>query len=224
MFRVRKSDEMMCYTKTNSNGDKYVTCKDKSNNQQLRKPKAKAKAKAKVKPKPKPKQKPKPKPKSKGKKKTESLLRVGPDTLREFGSKKSRRIGMRNKWLVNRKHGQIVQNVTLTYDGQTVEFVERFPVSKKAKYDSLSIAKSDLNSPGTYILETEAWHVTGDEAKRFASALPDRGKVNIDWWGNTFGREGHMKPPEGSKTYKRSLHMNWKGDGSMPTVTKQAGF
>ena len=182
MFRVRKSDEMMCYTKTNSNGDKYVTCKDKSNNQQLRKPKAKAKAKAKVKPKPKPKQKPKPKPKSKGKKKTESLLRVGPDTLREFGSKKSRRIGMRNKWLVNRKHGQIVQNVTLTYDGQTVEFVERFPVSKKAKYDSLSIAKSDLNSPGTYILETEACHVTGDEAKRFASALPDRGKVNVDWW------------------------------------------
>ena len=131
---------------------------------------------------------------------------------------------MRNKWLVNRKHGQIVQNVTLTYDGETVEFVERFPVSKKAKYDSLSIAKSDLNSPGSYILETEAWHVTGDEAKRFASALPDRGKVNVDWWGNTFGREGHMKPPHGSKTYKRSLHMNWKGGGSMPAVTKQTGF
>ena len=215
MFRIRKSDEVMCYTKTKSNGNKSVTCKDKSNNQPLPKPKVKPKAKP----------KPKPKSKTKGKKKTASVsLRVGPDKLKEFGSKKSRRIGMRNKWLVNRKHGQIVQNVTLTYDGQNLEFVERFPVTKKAKYDSLSIAKSDLDSPGTYILETEAWHVTGDEAKRFASALPDRGKVNVDWWGNTFGRKGHMKPPEGSKTYKRSLHMNWKGDGSMPAVTKQAGF
>ena len=219
MFRIRKSDEVMCYTKTKSNGNKSVTCKDKSNNQPLLKPKPKAEVKAKAKP------KPKPKSKTKGKKKTASVsLRVGPDKLKEFGSKKSRRIGMRNKWLVNRKHGQIVQNVTLTYDGQNLEFVERFPVTKKAKYDSLSIAKSDLDSPGTYILETEAWHVTGDEAKRFASALPDRGKVNVDWWGNTFGRKGHMKPPEGSKTYKRSLHMNWKGDGSMPAVTKQAGF
>ena len=55
-------------------------------------------------------------------------LSVGGDTLREF----SGRVGLRNKWQVNRTAGQIVQKVTLTYDGTTLEFAERLPVSKKA--------------------------------------------------------------------------------------------
>ena len=147
-------------------------------------------------------------------------LAVGSDQLSAFNG----RVGLRNKWLVNRTAGQIVQNVTLTYDGRTLEFAERFPVSRKAKFDSLSISQDDLATPGEYKLETQAWFAGGDAAKAAVKDIPSRGTVNVDWWGNTYGRLGHVQLPADADVLHRSLHMSWDGGGMFPHISKQEGF
>ena len=135
------------------------------------------------------------------------------------------RVGLTTRWQLSpkRKSGQIVQNVELTYAGETRRFAERFPVSTKSKYDSLTISVEALESPGGYTMEAVAWYVPAANVGDYIKSMPVKGTIGKQWWGNTFGRKGHLDVPAFA-TYHRSFQMVWDGGGAQPRVVKRKGF
>ena len=135
------------------------------------------------------------------------------------------RLGLTTRWQIRptRKSGQIVQNVELTYAGQTRKFAERFPVSTKSKHDSLTIPVEVLDSPGGYSMEATAWYVPAAKAGAYIKSMPVKGTVGQQWWGNAFGCKGHLDVPAAA-TYHRSFHMVWDGGSAEPRVVKRTGF
>ena len=135
------------------------------------------------------------------------------------------RVGLTTRWQLSpkRKSGQIVQNVELAYAGETRRFTERFPVSTKSRYDSLTVSVEALESPGGYTMEAVAWYVPAANAGDYIKSMPVKGTIGKQWWGSTFGRKGHLDVPAFA-TYHRSFQMVWDGGGAQPRVVKRKGF